>query len=294
VLWVVATISASHAVGPSNGSVVLRPGTVVKGSATDLFDLGPASLFTAVGTADQPIVITSIEDDLPAGDSLADGPAAVVDRVENLFTPEQFSGNWEAVAGAFGVDLRRIGPGLALIDHAVIRNVETAVAFCLACLGYVHNTDFDNVVVGVSQSYYFTPISYLPAPCQPLTGNGTGVFALADARLNHWGGAGGPSASIDYADFLLELSQAQAQYQLLRLTLTDQQRAELDALYAGVGTAFGDVPVTSPGGNAATNLGLQVCQLPFINVGIPVLVGPVNSADWFDARIHPLAGLEEL
>ena len=190
-------IRSSRGLGVQNGSVMLLPGVVLKGSSA-LFDLGPRSDFHVVGTAADPVVFTSTYDDFVGGDSEGSGSASPTDPLNEIFLANQF-GAWEIAAGAAGLDLTRVGPGTVNVDHAVVRHTNTAFSGCLVCRVEVHNTDFVDVTTGVSQSYYFAPVI-----CQALMGpeildGGNPHWNPANATDNYWGGPG-PSANINLGE----------------------------------------------------------------------------------------------
>ncbi|MCB9492262.1 MAG: hypothetical protein H6674_09395 [Dehalococcoidia bacterium] len=87
----------------SGGHLTLEPGVVLKFSGADLFSIsGPGSQLTAVGTAQEPVVLTSIGDDAYGGDTEKDGP-----------TTGQ-AGDWEGISAFLAQAVT--------LQHAVVRN----------------------------------------------------------------------------------------------------------------------------------------------------------------------------
>ncbi len=297
VIIVASPINSSHAVfdGPT-GAVAIYPGTVVKAATSNpMFDLGPRSSFVANGFADRPVVFTTIDDDSVAGDTNGDGTHNVSHRFAGVFDDSQ-SGAWAWAVSAAGVDLAQVGPGLANIQHAVVRHADTAFAGCLVCDLTVTSTDFIDVITGVEQAFYESPI----APCVPLMGRelldgGSPIWQRAIATSNYWGGPGGPSTDINWIEVALAFEGQKAQYDNLVKGLPLEQLDPVEEAFSNMAAQVGDdIKNFDLSGYAAVTVSVQSCTIPVINVTFPVKRIPVDFGSPAAAPIHSEEGLSSL
>ncbi|MFC6155653.1 beta strand repeat-containing protein [Kribbella jiaozuonensis] len=295
-VFLVASISASHSLARSNGSVRIPAGSVLKGFASSpMFDLGPNSNFDALGTAAKPIVFTAIDDDTVGGDSYHNGPSPI-SRFAGVFDTDQESNFWTAIGGAAGVDLHQVGPGTATVDHTVVRHAETAFAGCLVCSVTVHHTDFVDVVTGFEQSFYWLPV----APCGPFMGRqiltgGIGYWSPADATGNFWGGAGGPSTDVNWVEIGAAFLAQKAQYDQLKAGLPLEDLNVVEEAFGNMASGWGDqIENLDTTTYAGVTVSVQSCTIPVINVTFPIIIYPVNAADPAPAMLHPEEILETL
>ena len=287
VLDVDAPISSSRSVLASRtGSVQLLAGTVVKG-AGPLFDLGPNSTFTAAGLADRPVVFTTEDDDTAAGDTNGDGATPVGQRLSGIFRADQ-EGAWAFAVGAVGVNLAQVGPGVATVQHAVVRHADTAFSGCLICDLSVTSTDFIDVVTGVDQAFYEMPI----APCLPLMGRniltgGSPVWQRAIATNNYWGGPGGPSTDVNWVEIALAFADQKSQYDSILAGLPLEDASVAQTAFGNMAGQVGDtIPNLNLTSYAAVGVSVQSCTVPVVNITFPVLRIPEDFSQPADAPIH--------
>jgi hypothetical protein len=282
-------IAASRSLTASGVDVAIRSGTVLKGRYT-LFDLGPNSTFTALGTLSEPVVFTSVDDDSVGGDSELNGPSLTPTRLGQIFEASQ-GGGWTFLGALLGFDFSRVGPGIVDVDNAVVRHTDTAFAGCVACDTTVTNTDFINVGMGVTQSYYFVPL----APCATIMGRelldgGNPVWNPAVATSNYWGGPG-PSIDVNLFDIALAFAAADEQYRLVADGLPLEDLNVVTEARNGLIRQYGaDAGTIQFGENAGVNVGVETCTIPVINVSFPVVIVPVDFAGAKSAPIHIAAG----
>lgn len=217
------------------------------------------------------------------------------DRFAGVFATSQL-GDWSIAAGAVGLDLDQVGPGTATISDAVVRHASTAFSGCLVCSVAVHRTDFVDVQVGVLQSFYQVPV----APCTPVMGRdildgGNAVWNRADAQENYWGGSGGPSTDVNWAEIALAFADQKSQYDKLVKDLPPDDYDVVTSAFDNMAAQAGDrVPNFDLSGYAGVTVSVQTCLIPVINITFPLLVVPVDFSNSVDSPIHDDAALAGL